>query len=335
MEVSIDDIGHAARIMSGFEAYSAGAANADVTYTKTCLRLNGVDLNKFSGNEGFMESIKAGGKKMYEMIVKLLKAIRDFFFGSSGSNKDKAVAKTTEQVKEVKKEITLTITKLEKGEAPVTSGGTRFTQAKMDSMLEEAHAATDQITKLMNGENFAQSIERWKKFSENYTSVLWDAEARAHYIRNIPQVKITDMSFGGRQLTPALLKVHDIIAKNKKSPGQNSMYIITSVGAGSEIISAMAEARGIAKKVLATVAIDLEHNNKEYNHLLGFDDEVLQNRGKEMQKLSADMVKVTNNLTALIKDLEGEIAALGFGVSRIANKLGIEYKNPLHEILAS
>lgn len=54
-----------------------------------------------------------------------------------------------------------------------------------------------------------------------------------------------------------------------------------------------------------------------------------------MQKLSADMVKVTNNLTALIKDLEGEIAALGFGVSRIANKLGIEYKNPLHEILAS
>ncbi|QDJ97235.1 hypothetical protein D6_0075 [Aeromonas phage D6] len=335
MNVDINDIDHVLSCMSGFEAFSNQQDNSDAEYAKSCLKLNGVNLVAIAGNESFFEAIKQGGKKMYEMIVNLLRGIKNFFFGSGGTGKDKAVSQAKTEVNNAKKSIVITVKTLEKGDLPSGSPGvsnTNLNRAK--EILEEGKAAAEQINKLMSGENFAQGAEKWTKFVENYTSVMWTAESRAHFVRNIPQVKVSDLAAQTTKLEKGLREVVAAIKDGNKYNHNNAQYIVTTVEGGSKVIDAMDKARSAAKEMLAKVTIDLEHNNKEYKKLLEFTDEVLVNRGKEMQKLSSDLVRVTNNLTALIKDLEESISSLCYGVGRIAKKLGVEFNNPLTSILA-
>lgn len=334
MNVDVDHIEHVVTCMAGFESYMSGQDNGDVAYAMTCMRLNGLDVKSVAGNEGFFTAIKEGGKKLYEMIVNLLRGIKNFFFGSSGSKRDSAVTKGKDEVKEVKKVVEITVTKLERSE-PVQHGSgapKHYSESKMQSMIEEAKKSTDQMNKLISGEQFAQTGEKWLNFTSEYTNPLWDASSRAHYVQNIPQVKITDLSFGLGELKAGLKKIHDAILKQKPS-GENKMYIIGTIDAGMEIYDAMLNVRTIAKKQLATASVDLEHNNNAYKKLLDFDDETLQNRGKEMQKLSTDIVRVTDALTKLIKDLETNMMSICYGVGRIAKKLDVPFDNPFDKLV--
>lgn len=108
MELIFGQPEHTDRLLAGFNNLFGGE-NLDATDTKylnTCLRLNGVDMSpQVAGNEGFVETLKAAGVKFYEMVKKLLKMIRDFFFGSNGAKADAAVAKASVEVKEAIKAV--------------------------------------------------------------------------------------------------------------------------------------------------------------------------------------------------------------------------------------
>lgn len=93
-----DELDHVCMVLSGYESYLSGG-NKDVTYTKSVLRLNGVNLPDVAGTESFASAIKEGGKKMFDMVMALLKRIKDFFFGIFGGKKAAAVAAAPAEIK--------------------------------------------------------------------------------------------------------------------------------------------------------------------------------------------------------------------------------------------
>lgn len=92
MNIDLDNMDHAINMINGFEALSLrDFDNLDAHYANTVLKLNDCDLNAIAGQEGFLSALKAGGKKLIEMIWNLLKKVKEFFFGSYGSKADKVV----------------------------------------------------------------------------------------------------------------------------------------------------------------------------------------------------------------------------------------------------
>ncbi len=110
MNVNIDNLEHVLSTLNGFESLSSGDLESpDSVYTKTVLKLNGVDFKHRAGTEGFMSSVKAGAQKVYEMIKNFIKAIRDFFRGVFGKKVDQAVSVS---VSEAEKSIKIIETKI-------------------------------------------------------------------------------------------------------------------------------------------------------------------------------------------------------------------------------
>lgn len=92
MNIDLDNMDHAINMINGFEALSLrnfGDANAQ--YAQTVLKMNDCDMGAIAGQEGFMTALKAGGKKLVEMIWELLKKIKEFFFGAAGGKADKTI----------------------------------------------------------------------------------------------------------------------------------------------------------------------------------------------------------------------------------------------------
>lgn len=303
MNVDVNDIGHAVRIMSGFESYMDNVDNKDRIYAKTCLRLNGLDVDRVSGNEGFMDSIKAGGKKMVEMIMNLLRQIRDVFFGPAGSKKDKeikeAVAATAKASTEIKQNFTLV---------------SKYSNPAMDKAMEDLKAGAARLEKLMSGETFGINTEKWGKALSDFRKDLWDASTQASYVERIPQVKITDMTFGSGKLMEAVRKLQDGL----KSPsGSESVRIIETAADAADLMTLIENVRGVAKEILAAVTTDLDVNTKGYKKLLEYDDETLQGRARAMQDLCTKMTKVSQGMTTLISQCNNEILVLFNGVEKL------------------
>lgn len=303
MNVDVNDIGHAVRIMSGFESYMDNVDDKDRIYAKTCLRLNGLDVDKVSGNEGFLDNIKAGGKKMVEMIMNLLRQIRDVFFGAAGSKKDKeikeAVAATAKASTEIKQNFTLV---------------SKYSNPTMDKAMEDLKAGAARLEKLMSGETFGINTEKWGKTLDVFRKDLWDASSQAYYVERIPQVKITDMTFGSGKLMEAVRKLQDGL----KSPsGAESVRIIETAADASDLMTLIEKVRDVAKEILAAVTTDLDVNTKGYKKLLEYDDETLQGRARAMQDLCTKMTKVSQGMTTLISQCNNEILVLFNGVEKL------------------
>lgn len=304
MNVDVNDIGHAVRIMSGFESYMDNVDDKDRVYAKTCLRLNGLDLNKVSGNEGFMDNIKAGGKKMIEMIMNLLRQIRDVFFGATGSKKDKEIKTAVSDAVKVKTEIKQNFVLVSK-----------YSNPQLDKALEEAKASAARLEKLMNGETFGINTEKWGKALGDFRKDLWDASTQASYVERIPQVKITDMMFGSGKLMEAVNKLQKALKEGNGST--DSVRIIETAAEASELMDLIEKVRDVAKEILAAVTVDLEHNTNAYKKLLEHDDETLQGRARAMQDLCTKMTKVSQGMTTLISQCNSEIMVLFGGMEKI------------------
>ena len=93
-----DELDHVCTVLNGYESYLNGG-NTDVAYTKSVLQLNGVNLPDVAGTESFASAVKEGGKKMFDMVMALLKRIKDFFFGIFGGKKAAAVASAPTEIK--------------------------------------------------------------------------------------------------------------------------------------------------------------------------------------------------------------------------------------------
>lgn len=79
-------------LAAGFESIVAAGPSGTVdgfeaTYAMTVFNLNDID---FSGQEGFLDSVKRGARKVYEWIKDLIKTIRGWFTGSSKAKYEEA-----------------------------------------------------------------------------------------------------------------------------------------------------------------------------------------------------------------------------------------------------
>lgn len=103
--MSYSDVEHYATIISGCEDLTSGNVKSpDAVYAFTVLQLHAGDAGLVAGQEGFMDSIKAGAKNVKEWIKKLIQAIRDYFKSKEGkgSAEQVAIIKKVAEAKETK-----------------------------------------------------------------------------------------------------------------------------------------------------------------------------------------------------------------------------------------
>lgn len=78
--MSFSDVEHFAIIITGCESINAGdRTSGDARYAFAVLKLQAVDFGSHAGQEGFLDSVKAGAKATGEFIVKLFQAIKKWF----------------------------------------------------------------------------------------------------------------------------------------------------------------------------------------------------------------------------------------------------------------
>lgn len=309
MNVTIGNIEHAALTMAGFESFLSNDTNHDSAYMKTTLRLNGVDLDAISGNEGFVSAVKAGGTKIYEMIASLLAQIKKFFFGIFGSRRAKAVETMVSSVASAKKEIKFEFK------------STYNPSPSLTASIEKATAGIERLNKLMSKEHFAINFSRYAKFVDDYGRASSHASSIHTWVRNIPQCKVTDMFFGTEELRPLITKLVTTARSKGESYDLNPGTIIKSVDDAEELTKCLENIYTATRKTLSVVTADLEYNNNAYKKLLTFEDNDLKERGKALQQLSTAMVKVENILTSLSTACEEEISKIHTGIQGIKKTL--------------
>uniref|UniRef100_A0AAU8L166 Virion structural protein n=1 Tax=Pantoea phage Survivor TaxID=3232176 RepID=A0AAU8L166_9CAUD len=105
MESIQQEFDNAYNLAAGFESIVAAGPSGSVdgfesTYASTVFTLNGIS---FDGQEGFLDSIKKGARKVYEWIKELIKTIRGWFTGSSKKEYDEAKKMIVEDLVLVKR----------------------------------------------------------------------------------------------------------------------------------------------------------------------------------------------------------------------------------------
>ena len=134
MNVFVSDVEHFQSLLAGFESLDndMNAKDGDACYTRTCLSLNGVSFNQYAGNEGFVQTIKEGAVKFYEMIKSWLKSIKEFFFGAAGAKQDQQVAKVVKAANELPAKINKELSSLTPEEQEKVTAKLKEWIAKLD-----------------------------------------------------------------------------------------------------------------------------------------------------------------------------------------------------------
>lgn len=134
MNVFVSDVEHFQSLLAGFESLDndIDAKDGDACYTRTCLSLNGVSFNQYAGNEGFVQTIKEGAVKFYEMIKSWLKSIKEFFFGAAGAKQDQQVAKVVKAANELPAKINKELSSLTPEEQEKVTAKLKERIAKLD-----------------------------------------------------------------------------------------------------------------------------------------------------------------------------------------------------------
>lgn len=173
MEQTLQDITHYARIISGCESINyvnnnGGQLTDDGRYAQSVLRLHAQDeFGALAGNESILSGIKKGAKKLKEWIAALVKAVKDFIFGSQKAKKNfeaeyKALKAAHEKVPADKKEAVE-----EKLKAAVTPYGQVFERIieKLKKLNTEGQA--EAFAKLGEKPNMNQTI-KWMETARNH-----------------------------------------------------------------------------------------------------------------------------------------------------------------------
>lgn len=313
MNVNVTDAEHVIRIMSGFESYIGNVNDKDRIYAKTCLRLNGVDLDSYKGNESFIDGIKASGKKVYEMIVKFLKAVKNFFFGGLGSKRDKAVKDAVTNSDILSKEILKSCKEIAKQDGETAE------------RLEAAIKQTEQFIKERKGsisERKAYSIENWDKYISRFSDGIWGAEVRAKTIEQIPglSLSIKDNSQVAKDVTNHLARVRTCVSalEGNSSGGMKSVDALQNF---KPLLEAMTKVRDGAKTLLAGATLDLEKNNAVYEKI---ENKEYKSVEVTVRRLNIETAALIDAMTKLIAICERDIATIENGMKGIAKKIKIE-----------
>lgn len=102
--MSFSDIEHFATVLSGCESINTGDRSSDdARYAFAVLKLHATDFSAHAGQEGFLDQVKKTAGNTKEWLIKLIKSIREFFFGNNTSKFKKAKSETEAVVKDIEK----------------------------------------------------------------------------------------------------------------------------------------------------------------------------------------------------------------------------------------
>ncbi|WNV45968.1 hypothetical protein [Aeromonas phage AerS_266] len=93
MEYSSAHHDHNLQLIYGFESFLENPSenSPSTVYLKSALSLHGVGFDAVEGTEGWVDQLKTVGRRFYEFILSILRAIKNFLFGPKGSKDDKKI----------------------------------------------------------------------------------------------------------------------------------------------------------------------------------------------------------------------------------------------------
>ncbi|WNV45837.1 hypothetical protein [Aeromonas phage AerS_266] len=311
MNVNIDQMDHAFDVLSGFESIcNKDFKTINAKYTQSVLRLNGCDLAAIAGQEGLGSAIKAGAKKVVEMIWNLIKGIKEFFFGSKSKIKDV-------QIKEIEKETKVVLQAIKKQPDLKETVENKVQQIK-PSINKIENAGTVEAIELRFGP--------YVSFMTEYFNEVADAKTEG-YLAAAQTGKATLQLDWRKSDHLKLLSAFNVLSKsfqhsnkNGKSEEIEVVAVIESIETGSKVIEATEKFRTVAKDVLQNVNDTLEKSTIYYEKLIKDGNE--HRSAEAVLKFTQSLGKAATKMSKLVAECDNFIIQIGSAISKINKEVG-------------
>lgn len=338
MNVNIDNLDHVLMTIDGFESLSNGdLTSPESVYTKTVLKLNGVDFKGREGSEGFMSSVKSGAVKIYEMIKNFIKAIRDFFKGMFGKKVDSGVSNATKSVEKVAEELTTQIPKLELSESTkekVSEINDRLADkiSAIKKSAENTSTSSDVTAKIkkFNQQLELQNDQRKTKVADRIERVVtetWEGSYKILFtemmvcekdvflktVKNLDQVA-SDYGMGAMCVSSELKEIKELYDRFDIKPNKgNFNHVIgglkdakTAVGILNAINIRATDSIIVLNDLLEVIMRVVDENEKHNvtNKLVNKDLRIIMGVEKSMTSMKSHFAKVVMDIESQIKKIE-------------------------------
>lgn len=295
MNVFVSDVEHFQSLLAGFESLDndMNAKDGDACYTRTCLSLNGVSFNQYAGNEGFVQTIKDGAVKFYEMIKSWLKSVKEFFFGAAGAKQDQQVSKTVKAASELPGKVNKALNAMSPEDREKAEGKLKTQFAKLDP---EAVVHTVGLRK-MNDVYLVDS-----------DGLLKDIKVTADKVKaDFPD------------LSSELSKISTLYQEMGKLVGKKVEADVKSLTEAAVLCAKIAELRSAFKSLQAKITPALEKSNEQTKKLAEGKAENEQDHrySKKVTNYLANLSSHTTNCIKSCNKTIGKIAEI-FGSVSIA-----------------
>lgn len=286
MNISLGQSEHFETLLAGFENLQNGLSRDEYEdrYLRSCLALNGPDMHSVAGNEGFVDTVKTGAKKFYEMIKNFLKMIRDFLFGGWGKKSDTAVAKAVAQAEVVSKELPKA---LNKAEPAVVEKIEKIAEEKLEPVFKAPLPAA------MKGVS--------EKYTANQHGFMTDLKKAAEHTG----IKLNDIDGELNAVENSYKKITAFL--DRKKNGRFSGTVQTS-GDAITLCYELKDLRTKYKTLATKVSVILDEFN-ELAHTLS------QEASKEKEYRAANKVAIA------MSKLDNELGKAVDGATGVINKL--------------
>lgn len=295
MNVFVSDVEHFQGLLAGFESLDndINAKDGDAVYARTCLSLNGVSFNQYAGNEGFVQTIKDGAVKFYEMIKSWLKSVKEFFFGAAGAKQDQQVSKTVKAASELPGKVNKALSAMSPEDREKAEGKLKTQFAKLDP---EAVVHTVGLRK-MNDVYLVDS-----------DGLLKDIKVTADKVKaDFPD------------LSSELGKISTLYQEMGKLVGKKVEADVKSLTEAAVLCAKIAELRSAFKSLQAKITPALEKSNEQTKKLAEGKSENEQDHrySKKVTNYLANLSSHTTNCIKSCNKTIGKIAEI-FGSVSIA-----------------
>ncbi|MGL4614232.1 MAG: hypothetical protein ACRCVV_10140 [Shewanella sp.] len=290
MNVFVSDVEHFQGLLAGFESLDndINAKDGDAVYARTCLSLNGVSFNQYAGNEGFVQTIKDGAVKFYEMIKSWLKSVKEFFFGAAGAKQDQQVSKTVKAASELPGKVNKALSAMSPEDREKAEGKLKTQFAKLDP---EAVVHTVGLRK-MNDVYLVDS-----------DGLLKDIKVTADKVKaDFPD------------LSSELSKISTLYQEMGKLVGKKVEADVKSLTEAAVLCAKIAELRSAFKSLQAKITPALEKSNEQTKKLA--EGKTENNQDHRYSK------KVTNYLANLSSHTANCIKSCNKTIGKIAEIFG-------------
>lgn len=301
MNIDINDMNHPLMVLAGFEAFSKqDIRSPDAVYARTVLKLNGCDMMAIAGQEGFVDSLKAGGKKLIEMIKSMLKKIKEFFFGPAGGRKNAQVNKAAE----VSGKLTIEIAK----------------SARDTSVLDKARANLDLMNRILEGNAITAKFDDYDQLMENISDI--NKSETAAYLESQDLLGwIKNVDYKADKVYRDLVAFKLVMDKLDRSGG-NGLVELTNITEANKLQDLAIVIRDSASRALNLMTADEEKLVKRLATLEG--DQVTDVKTAstitKLQDYIRTMARGIAKLTKLVQDCNSFVLRITDAIWKLADK---------------